>query len=74
MTREEYIAGIPTRQKLVQISLLKGQLAESDYKALKYAEGVFTQAEYLPIKQERQALRDEINRLEAEIAEQEAVI
>lgn len=74
MTREEYIAGIPTRQKLVQISLLKGQLAESDYKALKYAEGVFAPAEYLPIKQERQALRDEINRLEAEIAEQEAVI
>lgn len=43
-------------------------LAQSDYKALKYAEGEVTAKEYKQTKEARQALRDEINRLEEELA------
>lgn len=47
-----------------QIVILKQQLANTDYKAIKYAEGWITEADYAPIKAERQALRDQINALE----------
>lgn len=48
-----------------QIMALKEELAASDYKAIKYAEGLISAEEYEPIKAERQALRDRINELEA---------
>ena len=48
----------------VKIDILKLQLQKTDYKAIKYAEGLLTEEEYAPIKAERQAMRDEINRLE----------
>ena len=48
----------------LQIAKLKQKLQETDYKAIKYAEGVLTKEEYEPIKKERQALRDKINQLE----------
>ena len=41
-------------------------LQASDYKAIKYAEGLLTEEEYTPIKEQRQAWRKEINRLEKE--------
>lgn len=44
---------------------LKRLLQETDYKAIKYAEGLISEDEYLPIKQQRQQWRDEINRLQA---------
>lgn len=47
-----------------QIAILKQQLADTDYKAIKYAEGWITEADYAPIKAERQALRGQINALE----------
>lgn len=47
---------------------LKEELAASDYKAIKYAEGLITAEEYEPIKAERQAIRDRINALEKELA------
>ena len=46
-----------------QIILLKNQLAETDYKAIKYAEGWITEENYNEIKLARQALRDQINEL-----------
>ena len=49
-----------------QIQTLKQQLAESDYKAIKYAEGWYSAEEYAPIKAQRQALRYKINELERE--------
>ena len=49
-----------------RISELKRLLAESDYKAIKYAEGFIPEDEYAPIKAQRQAWRDEINLLEGE--------
>ena len=47
-----------------EIKELKEKLEKTDYKAIKYAEGFYTDAEYAPIKNERQALRDRINELE----------
>ena len=53
--------------KLQQIMELKAQLLATDYKAIKFAEGWITQEEYAPIRAERQAIRDRINALEAEL-------
>lgn len=50
--------------KQMQISQLKAQLAETDYKAIKFAEGWITAEEYEPVKAKRQAIRDKINELE----------
>lgn len=47
-----------------QIAELKTQLAATDYKAIKYAEGWITEEEYAPIRAERQVIRDQINELE----------
>ena len=48
-----------------RIEMLKAELASTDYKAIKYAEGWLTDAEYAPVKAARQAIRDEINKLES---------
>lgn len=68
MTAEE-IAEMESHQPSVsqRIEDLKSQLASTDYKAIKYAEGWLTDEEYAPIKAERQAIRDEINALESQI-------
>ena len=47
-----------------EIKALKAKLSETDYKAIKYAEGVMSAEEYAPIKAERQGWRDRINELE----------
>ena len=47
-----------------RISELKTLLKDSDYKAIKYAEGAISESEYTITKAERQAWRDEINTLE----------
>lgn len=51
----------------VRIQELKGFLANTDYKAIKYAEGLITEKEYTEIKAQRQEWREEINRLEEEM-------
>lgn len=53
-----------------RIDQLKAELASTDYKAIKYAEGWLTEEEYAPIKAERQAIRDEINALELQAKEE----
>lgn len=58
---------IPYTQKelnYIEINLLKTKLLETDYKAIKYAEGQMTEEEYAPIKAERQEWRNRINYLE----------
>ena len=69
MNKNEWIANKPVRIRRLRISELKTLLDESDYKAIKYAEGLIPESEYEPIKSERQRYREEINRLESEIAE-----
>lgn len=48
-----------------KILQLKENLSKSDYKAIKYSEGYLSEEAYAPIKAQRQAWRDEINRLES---------
>jgi len=43
-------------------------LSQSDYKAIKYAEGVLSAEDFEEAREARQALRDEINELEEELA------
>ena len=50
-----------------QIVMLKQNLADTDYKAIKYAEGLISDEEYGEIKVLRQQWRNEINRLESEV-------
>lgn len=58
--REEYAA---------EILALKKQLADTDYKAIKYAEGVMTDEDYQATGIQRQAWRRRINELEALIGD-----
>ena len=48
----------------MRIAELKHLLTDTDYKAIKYAEGFITEADYAATKVQRQAWRDEINQLE----------
>lgn len=59
----------PTEKEVAQerINELKGLLAASDYKAIKYAEGLLTAEEYAETKAQRAAWRAEINELEAKL-------
>ncbi len=59
--------------QLIEIETLKQQLADTDYQAIKYAEGQISEEEYAPIKEQRQAWRDKINELENKLAESEVV-
>lgn len=56
LRREEYAA---------EIQALKRSLAETDYKAIKYAEGVMADEDYQATGIQRQAWRRRINELEA---------
>lgn len=56
------------RDKQKRIAELKDLLAESDYRAIKYAEGEYTESYYQPFKEQRRAWRDEINQLEEELS------
>lgn len=59
---------IAITNKKKRINELKALLQATDYQAIKYAEGLITEADYAPIKTQRQAWRDEINTLETELA------
>lgn len=50
-----------------EINELKKKLFDTDYKAIKYSEGLLTDKEYAEVKAQRQAWRDEINRLEEKL-------
>ena len=50
-----------------EISELKHKLSDTDYKAIKYAEGFLTEEEYKETKTQRQMWRDRINELESKI-------
>ena len=52
-------------QYRLEISQLKKQLSDTDYKAIKYAEGQLTEEDYSTIRLQRQSYRDRINELEA---------
>ncbi len=47
-----------------EIVKLKTRLSETDYQAIKYAEGVISEEDYAPVKTERIKWRERINELE----------
>ena len=51
-------------QYRLEITQLKKALSDTDYKAIKYAEGQTSEEEYASVKAERQSYRDRINELE----------
>jgi hypothetical protein len=57
-------ADILKDQYRLEITQLKKALSDTDYKAIKYAEGQISEDEYSVIKAERQGYRDRINYLE----------
>lgn len=58
---EDELAKIAAKREIAE---LKSKLSETDYKAIKYAEGLYTDEEYAPVKELRQTWRDRINELE----------
>lgn len=50
-----------------QIYDLKQKLTQTDYKAIKYSEGLLTDEEYAEVKAQRQEWRTEINKLEEKL-------
>ena len=64
---ERYNKRIHDIQIAPRIAELKQLLADTDYKAIKYAEGEITAEEYEPIKQQRREWRKEINELEKNV-------
>lgn len=63
-TYEEIPESEPTEDKQSKIAELKQNLADTDYIACKIAEGAATREEYADVIAQRQAWREEINRLE----------
>ena len=51
-------------ERLLEIEGLKLELQETDYKAIKYAEGWISEEDYKDIKEDRQRIRNSINELE----------
>ena len=47
------------------IERLKDSLYATDYKAIKHSEGLISDEDYQPIKEERELIRAEINKVEA---------
>ena len=64
MTAEEEAELCLTITPEMHIAELKQLLADTDYKAIKYAEGFISEADYAETRTQRQAWRDEINQLE----------
>ena len=52
-------------QYRLEITQLKKQLSDTDYKAIKFAEGQISESEYASVRELRQSYRDRINELEA---------
>lgn len=50
-----------------EINELKKKLFDTDYKAIKYAEGCLTDEEYAEVKAQREEWRKRINKLEASL-------
>lgn len=50
--------------RLNYIERLKDELHASDYKAIKHSEGLISDKDYQPIKEERESIRAEINKVE----------
>ena len=61
---------LPIEQKriLIKINKLKSKLRDTDYQAIKFAEGELSVEEFAPIKAQRKEWRAQINALQEELA------
>lgn len=66
---EKYNILIDAKAKENEILRLKQELANTDYEAIKYSEGWFSEEEYAPIKAKRESLREQIRKLESDTAQ-----
>ena len=64
VTQEPTEAEVAEMERVAEIERLKEQLAATDYKAIKHAEGWLTAEEYATTKAQRQQWRERINELE----------
>ena len=64
ISKQEYDDHERIRNIDKEIAELKIKLEKTDYKVLKYVEGVLSDEEYIPLKEERQNYRNRINELE----------
>ena len=57
---------LPTQEELnaEEVARLKGELASTDYKCLKYVDGALSESEYAEVKAYRAELRQRINELQ----------
>ena len=67
MTEEEIAELEKEVSPEMQIEELKQKLSNTDYKAIKFAEGLINEEDYAPTKKQRQEWRNEINLLELEL-------
>lgn len=63
---KEYLKTYEPTPKEVIIDDLKQKLIETESIAIDYADGLLTDEQYEPIKLQRRAWREEINKLESE--------
>ena len=61
---QQEIKTIKNNNRIIE---LKQKLEDTDYKAIKYAEGELSREEYAETKAQRRAWREEINKLEEEL-------
>ncbi len=66
---DEEIATEKRRANQKRIAELKEKLTRTTTEAIMYSEGILTEEQYSPIKAQRKAWQDEINHLQAELAE-----
>lgn len=71
-----YVRGLSDNEAYIEFlkynkNSLINKLSTTDYEAIKYAEGWFTEEEYQPIKEERENIRIQIRSLEEDIKELE---
>lgn len=64
VTQEPTEEEVAEMERVAEIERLKEQLAATDYKAIKHAEGWLTDNEYATTKAQRQQWRERINELE----------
>lgn len=62
-----YVPYTEAQLKERRVAELKKLLADTDYRAIKYAEGELTAEEYAETRADRRAWRAEVNELEAEL-------
>jgi hypothetical protein len=63
---EKLKARLGIDEKRLKIAALKAKLSATDYKAIKYAEGIYTDEQYAVTKAERESIRARIRNLEGE--------